>query len=192
MESRRGQTCVVIGRGPSLDQWIDFGMPKLGNAIMGINHVGGMIDCEFNVSRHYCQAFSKTKGEWFIPMIHNWEYVPYASSKFLTKEIGYAHHVIPIHDSQFIPSREQMQRYRLALVTGGSASLAVEIAWYLGFDKLVFIGCDGGSQTSERLPNATEVNYNDSLAKLLASSERRFGKNYEFWKSPLAKKETGQ
>jgi hypothetical protein len=193
--SRRGQTAVIFGKGPSLDAWIECGSPKLGHFKIGINHTGIITECEYNVSRHYTQDFSRAIGEWFMPLIHNWEYAPSYSKCSFVRPIFDHHWFIPVDPSFFNPTKEDIRSLKTIYTDGGSANCAIEIAYYLGASKVVFVGVDGGcgyAKAASGFNGMMSSEYDSLKEKTIHAAERRFGKNYEFWKSPLAKKETGQ
>jgi hypothetical protein len=193
--SRRGETAVIVGRGPSLDDWIDSGSPNEGHFKIGINHTGIITKCEYNISRHYFEAYEKAVGEWFMPFIHEWEYAPSYTKCHFVRPIFHHHWFIPVAPSFFRPTREDMRDLKTFYTDGGSANCAVELAYYLGASRVILIGIDGGcgyAKSTEGIGGNLSEEYDKLKAQTIMACERRFGSNYVFWKSTLAKKETGQ
>lgn len=193
--SRRAETAAIFGRGPSLKDWIDDGSPKIGDFKIGINHTGLLTRCDYNVSRHYLEVFSSAPGEWFIPFIHDWEYMEGYSKCHFVRPIFEYQWFIPVAPSFFSPTRQDMKNLRTFFTDGGSANCAVELAYYLGASSIVFVGIDGGTEYADIgaiTDSKPTGDYNLLKAQVIAASERRFPGNYIFWQKPLAKKEMGQ
>lgn len=181
--SREGETAVIFGKGPSLDAWINAGRPKMGFHI-GINQAGVVADCEYNISRHYRKDFSKAEGEWFMPLIHNWEYAEkYAKCSFV-RPIFPAHWFIPVGPTFFRPTREDMRDFRTFYTDGGSCNCAVELAYYLGAKRVIFVGVDGGTGYASAMDGIVECTTpSHSLLRSQSdmASERRFPGNFSHW-----------
>ncbi len=181
--SRRGETAVILGRGPSLGRWIDAGSPDHGHFKIGINHTGLITKCDYNISRHYFPAYAEAPGEWFMPLIHNWEYAPSYSKCHFVRPLFLHHWFLPVHPNFIQTTREDMRDLKMFYTDGGSANCAVELAYYLGASRLVFIGVDGGTGYATRGQDVGGVpgnEYDDLKNKTITASERRFGSKFSF------------
>jgi hypothetical protein len=181
--SRRAEVAVILGRGPSLGRWIEAGSPIQGDFKIGINHTGLVSKCDYNISRHYFPEYANAPGEWFMPFIHNWEYAEKYSKCSFVRPIFEYHCFIPVAPNFFKPTREDMRDLKTFYTDGGSANCAVELAYYLGASRIVFIGVDGGSgyaPATDGIGGNLGNNYDDLKTKTIEASKRRFGANYSF------------
>lgn len=153
-----GKPGIIIGRGPSLDQWLEEGSPKPDDSVViGINGACDVTPCDFSVS---CDADANslvginTKWVRGIPYITN--SIPIAPGKVEPgretwelpsgiEELAFYHgeHDAPGRDSRIRQTRKHIELFRRLYCSSSSMHPAIHFAWYLGCQKVMVVGMDG-------------------------------------------------
>lgn len=143
-----GQPAVVIGKGPTLDAWIAAGCPQPAGAVrIGVNHVGGAVACDYNVSVHSDQPeMDAIPGVWLRGIAHGWD-LPFAKTKWQLPNGG--HWMLTGSGIPLLTDRAVVADCRWFYCASSSAQPAIQLAWYLGCPELMLVGIDGGRQQAK-------------------------------------------
>lgn len=140
-----GQIALIVGKGPTLDDWLAAGCPRpdAPHAVIGVNHAGAVLPFapDYNVSGHKFEEFGAIPGRWAIGINSQdsrrdeyWHLPEWAAWWFL---ITYGYTARDF-------TREQIAHTHRLFHLTSSTQLALHFAWYLGFEAVQFIGVDGG------------------------------------------------
>lgn len=148
--SAAGRPALVLGKGPSLDAWLDAGCPVPDNAmIIGINDVcislPPHIRAEWSVSTHRSDSWASLPTQWLcsIPACHpspltwanaDWSPPQIASHTFL--------HIIGLDAARDL-NRHQISQTHILANHSSSSQPAIHFAWYIGCTSLILVGIDG-------------------------------------------------
>lgn len=194
--SAAGTQAIIIGKGPSLDAWIQAGMPKKeGSVMIGINHAAFIGPCDYGITTHgNFPEFGDIPTRWIIglPLTDNnprdarvWHRRPWVHSWFV--------HTHAQNDHVLQQTRDEIAESRMLWGRNNSGNNAVHLAWYLGATSLMFVGCEGTpeyAQACDTMPGIRPLqtaaafhypNYrqtNDHVAGVL------FGTCWAHWGSP--------
>jgi len=124
-DAYKGETIYILGAGKQMDMYNpEFFHNKV---TIGVNWVFQFFPCKYTIARHLCVI-----REW-----HNKDGSPYPISTLVYPEITC--------DFDGIPS-PQVEGYRFTdeLRQNGSTTItAIDLAVYMGADRIVILGCEG-------------------------------------------------
>ena len=160
-----GQPCIIAGKGPSFGEWAALGHLAQPNTVfIGINHAANAMPFAcFGVSTDDIEALVPRK-----PHVQWVRGIPYRSycngTSSPTKDNSTVHeddftfvHTEECDKSRLEQTREQLAVSRKLYCHGSSAHPAIHFAWYLGCQRPVFFGLDGGSGYAPEFTKASDV-----------------------------------
>ena len=184
-----GRPAVLIGKGPSLQTWLDAGSPIPDNAVLiGINHAAGSIPCDYAVTTHgeapYLEHIS-TRWVVGLPLWPHttkpecWQRPAWCPHWFL--------HVCGWH--LLDQTRDQIADLHSLWNHTSSAHPGIHLAWYLGCSSLTLVGIDGGNGYAEAMHKLSPPPGPDAAyASMRKSTERAcnhlFGNAWSHWGQP--------
>jgi hypothetical protein len=150
-DSHKGQRCFIIGNGPSLRQ---TDLSRLANeTTFGLNRIY-LLYPELNFRPTYYVVVNKLVVEQFgdeiAARVPGWKFISYDARRYI--QAG--------SETVFLFSREGPRFYTdltRGIWQGGTVTaVALQIAYYMGFDQVILIGIDH-SYSARGRPNATVV-----------------------------------
>ena len=170
-----GKTAVILGKGPSLDNWLSGGaiLPP-NNITISVNTTTLVYNCDYCVTRHNWGHDFKAPGKWFMPLVDGWELnnAPYKTVNWKQTPGGALWYIPYYHNcSRPMPTREFIRDYRLLPTPSGSCINAILIAYYMGVDNILFIGIDGGSLYSDAANAISKIGVNANYDDLKNTSD---------------------
>lgn len=191
-----GRPAVVIGKGPSLDAWLACGCPQPAGAVrIGVNHVGGAVACDYNVSVHdhvVLPDLAGIPGRWLtgLPqpaMNPNTDWPQGLKVQWRPPpDLGF---YMTFTDEVLGWSRERLALLPWLYVHSSSVQPAIHLAWYLGCASLMLVGIDGGrgqSQASQAVPGGKSApqDYGRFQPHTTLACDRLFGNGWRHWMPP--------
>lgn len=184
-----GRPAVVVGKGPSLDQWLQHGCPMPSGALLvGINHAGGAVACDYNVSVHDFPEFGQIPGTWATgmpqPPRSDFSVVHWRRPAFP------AHWFLQTFRPEVLDwAREEIAEWRWLYVQDSSAQPAIHLAWYLGCSSLLMVGIDGGNRHAAAMQGQPGLlpphhDYSAFLAHTFHAADRLFPRSWSRWGPP--------
>jgi len=180
-----GRPAVVIGKGPSLDAWLAAGCPQPEGAVrIGVNHVGGAVPCDFNVSVHSDQPeMDPIPGVWLRGIAHGWNLM-FKEVKWKLPHGG--HWMLTGSGIPLLTDRAQVADCHWFWCETSSSQPAIQLAWYLGCDSLMLVGIDGGAAQAEAakaVPGGTSKaqDYGRMLKDTWFIADALFGTRWRHW-----------
>lgn len=150
-----GREAVIVGKGPSLDRWIEAGCPRADSAVViGINNVAAVlrergVKVEFSVSGD-CEAdkwLELQEGHlgtaWVRGVPFKYPGPENRPTFTLPKPVPYWYLGDLGEDWQLEQSREEIADRRRLFSGMVSTTPAVQFAWYLGCTSVMLVGVDG-------------------------------------------------
>lgn len=183
-----GLPAVVIGKGPSLDAWLAAGCPQPDGAVrIGVNHVGGAVACDYNVSVHSDQPeMDAIPGLWLRGIAHGWN--------LMFKEVHWqlpngGHWMLTGSGIALLTDRDQVADCRWFYCESSSTQPAIQFAWYLGCSNLILVGIDGGSEqaaAAKAVPGGISKpqDYGRMLRDTHHVADTLFGTRWRHWMPP--------
>lgn len=150
IDKHQGQTCYIIGKGPSVDKWIGSGKPVADSAItIGINSIADHIKFDYAVLERpdlmnpidgqYVFFTTKTGNKREFQQ-KGWRYFPHRDDPQRTRE-------------RLSWSKEQLAASGEFYSASSTVQHAIHLAWLMGCSDIVLIGIDGGSGYSGLITN---------------------------------------
>lgn len=181
-----GLPAVVIGKGPSLDAWLAAGCPQPDGAVrIGVNHVGGAVACDYNVSVHSDQPEMDTiAGLWLRGIAHGWG-LPFKDVRWQLPKGG--HWMLTGSGIPLLTDRDQVADCRWFYCESSSTQPAIQFAWYLGCSNLILVGIDGGSEqaaAAKAVPGGTSQpqDYGRMMRDTHHVADTLFGTRWRHWR----------
>jgi hypothetical protein len=194
--SRAGSTAVIVGKGPSLDAWIQAGGPSQANIVtIGLNHAAAIGPCDYGITTHGdYPEFASIPTRWIIGLPlsnHNprdrnrWRRKPWVTSWFV--------HTHENNDDLLAQTRDEISESRALWGRNNSGNNAVHLAHYLGATQLLFVGCEGTPEYAEAcasmpgirpLQAAASYHYPNYRRTNEHAAERLFGTRWSHWGAP--------
>jgi hypothetical protein len=193
-----GRPAVVIGKGPTLDRWLAAGCPQPEGAVrIGVNHVGGAVRCDYNVSVHdhvQLPELAAIPGCWLTglpqPAMNpnvQWE----QGLRVMWRDPPDIGFYMTFREDVLDWSRDRLAVLPWLYVYSSSVQPAIHLAWYLGCESLMLVGIDGGTgqaEASKAVPGGESrpQDYGRFTAHTTLASDRLFGTRWRHWSAPLA------
>ena len=181
----------ILGKGPTLDQWINAGRPCPPDALLiGVNHAAAVAPCQYAVTSHpELAALGQITGpRWIVARpcrSTDWPSPAWAWSSFW--------HTSKNHDHLLTLSPDQLARTQHLWGTNNSGNMAIHLARILGAQSITLVGMDGDSKYAEAVAKISEpINVRNlptgRFAKFKTSNqtlaERLFGSRWGHWGPP--------
>jgi hypothetical protein len=199
-----GRPFVVIGKGPSLDAWLAAGCPQPDGALrIGVNHAGGAVACDYNVSVHDIvdkPEWRDIPGTWFTglpqPPLNPHPERSGHEVRCLWREPHAQWFLTTFREEVLTWPREKLALLPWLYVWSSSAQPAIHLAWFMGAASLMLVGMDGGTmqaQASQAVPGgqSPEQDYTRFREHTTKAADALFGPRWHHWQpaQPLQKTE---
>lgn len=181
----------VIGKGPTLDQWLVAGCPHpQGTIIIGVNHAAAVVPCHYAVTSHpNASDLGRIIGpRWVITRpCHSpfWTQPNWAWTSFW--------HTSRHNDYLLTLSRDQLARTQHLWGRNNSGNMAIHLAWILGAQSLTLVGMEGTNNYATAVvhispPHHAETQLISDYPKYRLTNqflaEHLFGTRWSHWGSP--------
>jgi len=139
---------IVLGRGPSLDRWIEQNPePPEGHILIGVNNVCSVVPCQFSVS---CDTDANYWSDYPTQWVRGIPYLDYANRKtsMLPDEVGdcwfnHGTNTIESREASLMQSRSEIAKSRNLFIATSSAHPAIHLSAYIGLERITLVGMDG-------------------------------------------------
>jgi hypothetical protein len=165
--------CIIVGKGPSFDEWVSLGCPsRPGTVFIGINHAANLLPSQaFGVSTDDIDAILGPRFQ-HVRWVRGIPYRPFENGEAQTEKTKISlvpgdlwfHHTEEAEPGIWRKAQtpsEIAQSFAL-YCHGSSAHPAIHFAKYLGCDRPTFIGLDGGGGYARPFALSTPVAPNDT------------------------------
>lgn len=198
-----GHMAVVVGKGPSLNRWIEAGCPRPphSSVVIGVNQVAAVVPdrVPYSVTADVqMQNYLHLPTRWIrgVPYLtQNGERVNLLSP--CGGEWFEAMTLRQVENSRWIPGGAEYDRLgqsRSALLSSrrlfcalSSANPAVHLAWYLGCSSVMLVGIDGGAGRAACLADCPDrsgpPDYTAMRDSVEEECEQLFPGQWEHWKN---------
>ena len=180
---------LLIGKGPSLQSWLEARSPKPDNAVViGINHSAAATPCDYAVTTHGSEP-------WLEPINTQWvvglPFSPHTTAPECWQRPKYCPHWF-LHTCGWHlldQTRDQIADLHSLWNHASSAHPGIHLAWYLGCTSLTLIGIDGGGGYANSVRDLWKPPSPDAAyASMRKSTERAcnqlFGSAWSHWGQP--------
>jgi hypothetical protein len=143
------KTVAILGRGPTLDDWLSSTNKPHVDAVIGINSVCLETKCDFSVS---CDADADNligpNTHWVrgLPYVRNKTHEETWSLPEGARDLWFIHSEqgkSALREKRLLQSRDEIAVSRKLYCASSSAHPAVHFAHYLGFKSVIIAGIDG-------------------------------------------------
>lgn len=195
-----GRPAVIIGKGPSLDAWLQHEAPTLPShtVCIGINHAAALHPCHFGVTCHgEHEPYADIPTVWCVSLP-----IGVGPARLLTPESwrkpAWAHHWFahaPKHDDPEIRdehlghTRSQIADLHTLWNCTSSAHPGIHLAWYLGCQSLTLVGCEGAHGYAQAVqtthsPPVNKDGYFGTRRNTDRACARLYGTRWQHWAKP--------
>jgi len=142
-----GQDCILVGRGPTLDDWIARGCPRPQDSIViGINAACLAVTCDYTVSADVdADSIADAPTKWVRGVPYSIDGKDRWMLPEQAEDLWWLHteNTVVGRERRLGLTRDQIAKYRQLYCSTSSAHPAIHFAWYLGFERLMTVGIDG-------------------------------------------------
>jgi hypothetical protein len=165
--------CIIVGKGPSFEEWASLGLPHRPDTIfIGINHAANALPYPcFGVSTDDIDAILGTRFK-HVRWVRGIPYRPFENGEAHTEKTKSAlstgdlwfHHTEECEPGIWRKSQtpQQIAQTFALYCHGSSAHPAIHLAKYLGCARPTFIGLDGGGGYAKTFADNSLVAPNDT------------------------------
>ena len=143
----KGQDCIFVGRGPTLDDWLSHGCPRSPDSVViGINSACLVTPCEFSVSADAdANLIADASTRWVRGIPYLIEGKEQWTLPAQTSDLWWLHseNTPTGRTRRLDQTRDEIAESRQLYCSTSSAHPAIHFAWYLGFERLMTVGIDG-------------------------------------------------
>jgi hypothetical protein len=140
-----GFPCILLGRGPSLDKWLENKPDTSGHIVIGINNVCSVTKTHYSISCDQdANQWSHHPTQWIrgIPYLNAWG----KESSFLPDDsLPFAHfgNTVEGRAGRLRQTRDELAKSKQLYIATSSSHPAIHFAYYLGCSSLTLVGFDG-------------------------------------------------